>query len=243
MQFRLLTPPTGNPKLSKSSQGYYPTILHLAPAGVAGLQNVCLYSSPDCRAICLYYAGRGGILESGCNLNNIMRVRIARTRSFLLDKDYFLRELDLDIITGKSIAKKKGLKFCCRLNGTSDIAFENYSFTDYWGNHQHSIVHKHKDVQFYDHTKNYNRISENFIHNLYLLYSYSGYNEHLCKKLLTKGINVAVVFKDKLPETFWGYPVFDGDESDLRFLDPQEHIIGLKAKGYAKKIKTKMVID
>jgi hypothetical protein len=45
---------------------------------------------------------------------------------------------------------------------------------------------------------------------------------------------VAVVF-DNLPETFKGFRVENGDLSDLRFMDNKNVIIGLKAKGKAKK--------
>ena len=47
-------------------------------------------------------------------------------------------------------------------------------------------------------------------------------------------MNVTVVF-DKLPETYMGLPVFDADDTDLRFLDPKGVVLGLKAKGRAKK--------
>jgi hypothetical protein len=36
-------------------------------------------------------------------------------------------------------------------------------------------------------------------------------------------------------------PVFNGDESDLRFLDPKGSVIGLYAKGKAKKDTTGFV--
>jgi hypothetical protein len=39
---------------------------------------------------------------------------------------------------------------------------------------------------------------------------------------------------NRLPETYLGLPVIDGDQSDLRFLDPQGVIVGLKAKGKGK---------
>jgi hypothetical protein len=55
------------------------------------------------------------------------------------------------------------------------------------------------------------------------------------------GGNVAVVF-DKLPSTWKGYPVINGDESDLRFLDPKNVIVGLKAKGKGKKDASGFVI-
>ena len=57
------------------------------------------------------------------------------------------------------------------------------------------------------------------------------------------GINAAVVFRDKLPKTFKGLPVIDGDKDDLRFLDPEGVVVGLKAKGKAKRDKSGFVID
>ncbi|MCH8014657.1 MAG: hypothetical protein IH823_07785 [Candidatus Dadabacteria bacterium] len=51
--------------------------------------------------------------------------------------------------------------------------------------------------------------------------------------------NFAVVFDTKkgkaLPQTWQGINVFDGDLDDLRFLDPSNVIVGLRAKGKAKK--------
>lgn len=55
------------------------------------------------------------------------------------------------------------------------------------------------------------------------------------------GGNVAMVF-DKVPKTFKGYKVIDGDESDLRFLDEKNVIVGLKAKGKGKKDTSGFVI-
>jgi hypothetical protein len=52
---------------------------------------------------------------------------------------------------------------------------------------------------------------------------------------------VAAVFKD-VPDTWQGFPVINGDESDLRFLDPSGVIVGLKAKGDAKKDTSGFVI-
>ena len=46
-----------------------------------------------------------------------------------------------------------------------------------------------------------------------------------------------------LPETFLGRPVINGDKDDLRFLDPKNVIVGLYAKGKAKKDTSGFVID
>lgn len=49
---------------------------------------------------------------------------------------------------------------------------------------------------------------------------------------------MAVVFSTRkgepLPETWHGFRVIDGDESDLRFTDPAGVVVGLRAKGDAK---------
>jgi hypothetical protein len=54
-------------------------------------------------------------------------------------------------------------------------------------------------------------------------------------------MNIAAVFKE-LPEKYIGRPVINGDETDLRFLDPKGVIVGLKAKGKAKKDTTGFVV-
>jgi hypothetical protein len=66
---------------------------------------------------------------------------------------------------------------------------------------------------------------------------------------LNSGINVAVVFavarSKPLPATFTiggqSFPVNNGDETDLRFLDAKGVIVGLRAKGKARKDTTGFV--
>ena len=59
---------------------------------------------------------------------------------------------------------------------------------------------------------------------------------------LNSGGNIAVVFDTKkgeeLPTSFWGRPVVDGDKTDLRFLDADNVVVGLRSKGKAKKAPT-----
>ena len=55
------------------------------------------------------------------------------------------------------------------------------------------------------------------------------------------GMNVAVVF-ESVPETYIGKTVVDGDDTDLRFLDPKGVVIGLKAKGRARKDTSGFVV-
>ena len=55
-------------------------------------------------------------------------------------------------------------------------------------------------------------------------------------------MNVAVVFRKELPATYLGRKVINGDETDLRFLDEKNVIVGLKAKGKAKKDMSGFVV-
>ena len=55
-------------------------------------------------------------------------------------------------------------------------------------------------------------------------------------------MNVAVVFRKELPETYLGRKVVNGDETDLRFFDEKNVIVGLKAKGKAKKDMSGFVV-
>jgi len=57
--------------------------------------------------------------------------------------------------------------------------------------------------------------------------------------LLMAGRNVAMVFdchKHELPAEYDDWPVIDGDVDDCRYWDPSGVIVGLAAKGAAKKL-------
>lgn len=55
---------------------------------------------------------------------------------------------------------------------------------------------------------------------------------------------MAVAFRDRnYPTRYLGFPVVDGDETDLRFLDPPGVVVGLSAKGTAKLEDSGFVVD
>ena len=56
-------------------------------------------------------------------------------------------------------------------------------------------------------------------------------------------MNIAAVFNGDLPDTWLDLEVIDGDIHDLRFLDPSPVIVGLKAKGRAKKDTSGFVLN
>ena len=68
-----------------------------------------------------------------------------------------------------------------------------------------------------------------------MTFSRSEVNDLDSYRILKDGGNVAVVFKNELPKYWNGFEVINGDDTDLRYFDPSNVVIGLKAKGKAKK--------
>jgi hypothetical protein len=233
----------GNPKTLKGeSVGYFTNILHLAPAKLSGYET-CAKRTAGCTAACLNLAGRGGMFKKGENTNVIQKARIRKTVEFFINRDVFMAKLVKDIKLAIVQAGKKGYIPVFRLNGTSDLAWEKYS-VEVDGVEYANIFAAFPNVQFYDYTKILGRKIKD-IANYHLTFSAADGNDADVIKAIEQGYNVAVVFGIKktvaMPETYLGRPVFNGDESDLRFLDPKGVIVGLYAKGKAKKDTTGFV--
>ena len=209
-------------KMAKGERfGYKTAILHLAPYKLSG-KNVCPNASKACAAACLNTSGRG-------QMNSVQDARINKTNAFWKDRLKFLKDLDVEIKQLSKRADQAGFKFAVRLNGTSDLPWHRYMLNG------KNLMQLNPDVQFYDYTKVFNYLDHG-IKNYYVVYSHSGVNNTECSRALRKGVNVAYVFKDKLPKKFKGRKVIDGDKHDLRFKEKQSGaIIGLRAKGLAKK--------
>jgi len=231
---QLLT--TGNPKIAKGEGlGYLTSILHLAPANLSG-HNVCPMASVGCKAACLNTAGRGGIFRKGETTNVIQKARIARTNFFFQDRPAFMRQLVKEIRSAIRKAEKNGLTAVFRLNGTSDLRWETVPVEGHL-----NVMAMFPTIQFYDYTKLPNR--RGIPSNYHLTFSRSEENDALIPNVITRGTSVAVVFNGKtLPESYLGFPVVNGDTTDLRFLDPRGVIVGLKAKGKAKKDASGFVV-
>lgn len=220
---------TGNPKLLKGEkQGYMSFVLHLAPANLSG-KETCAKRTAGCTAACLNTAGRGGMFKKGETTNVIQQARIRKTKMFFEQRDEFMKLLEADIRLGIKQAEKKGMIPCFRLNGTSDLAWEKYG-----------IIEKFPEVQFYDYTKIRGR-KVSHLTNYHLTFSKADGNDMDARLAASEGMNVAVVFKE-MPETYMGRVVINGDDTDLRFLDSKGVIVGLKAKGKAKKDTTGFVV-
>jgi len=228
---------TGNPKVLKGmAQGYMTYILHLAPATLSGY-NVCAKATQGCIAACLNTAGRGGMFKKGETTNVIQKARIRKTELFFEDRVQFMALLvkDIELAIKQSIRMK--LFPVVRLNGTSDIAWEKYEVARN-GLTYSNIFAAFPDLEFYDYTKILGR-KINHIENYRLTFSAADGNDADVVKAMQQGYNIATVFGIKktlpMPETYMGRPVFNGDDSDLRFLDPHGVVVGLYAKGKAKK--------
>jgi len=231
-------------------QGYLTGVTYLAPAKISGFE-VCGNSSQACRDACLYTAGRGAF-------SNVQNARINRTKFFFNDRENFMFQLVKEISALKAKAKKLNLIPAIRLNGTSDINWIKVKANDGKGP-KINIFEMFPFTQFYDYTKNFNMLAQSEkIKNYHLTFSYSGENKAECLNALKKGFNISVVFKGKfLPALFdkrvfkstndWRKPqykttIINGDLSDLRFLDKGPVIVGLLAKGKARKQDSSFII-
>ena len=219
-----------NFKIKKAiKKGYETAILHLAPYNLSGI-NICPKASKGCIAGCLNTSGMGAF-------STTQDARINRTNYFRYDRQKFLEQLDHEIKLGVKKAQKKNLKFAVRLNGTSDLSFEKFKIRD-----NKNLMELNPSVPFYDYTKNYLRLKNKLPKNYHITFSKSESNDNIVNDLIKdKKINIAVVFK-QLPKKYLGRKVIDGDETDLRFLDPKNSIVGLIAKGKAKQDKSGFVI-
>jgi len=226
--FKLLS--TANPKIQKGTKlGYLSFILHLAPSDLSG-KNTCPKATPGCIAACLNTAGRGGMFKKGENTNMIQKARIRKTEYFYNDRAGFMKDLYADICKGIRLANKLGLTPVFRLNGTSDLSWEKYEMTE-----GKNVFDVFAGIQFYDYTKVLGRKVKH-IENYHLTFSKADGNDSDVAEALLQGMSVVAVY-DKIPE---GVP--SADETDLRFLDPKGIMLGLKAKGRAKKDYSGFVI-
>jgi hypothetical protein len=221
MTKNLLSVDTNAKTVKGQKRGFMTGILYLAPGKLSGLINVCPNASVACDNLCLYFAGRGAF-------NSVQQARTAKTIFYVKDRENFLATLKENVTAVIRKAKAKRMTPVIRLNGTSDIGWERYT-----------VIQAFKTTRFYDYTKSFARmisfLDGKLPSNYSLTFSRSETNETQCLEVLNRGGNVAVVFRSKTLPTHWnGFPVINGDENDLRFLDPKGVVVGLTAKGKAK---------
>jgi hypothetical protein len=264
----------GSTKIEKSnklSDEWFSRIMYLAPHNLAdGKRTLCPFSiKANCYEACLNTSGHG-------KFSNVQQSRIRKSLLFLNDQDEFMQQLVQDVHTFLRECKRKGKKPALRLNGTSDIQWENIpiknnnyeisnmyllrKYSKYFEGYGHSqwkpckelvnlgwqeannIFELFPQIQFYDYTKIPTRKVEH-IPNYHLTWSYSEADSKYAALIKTVSNNIAVVFREALPEVFKGFKVIDGDKHDMRFLDETQVVVGLIEKGEAKKDTSGFVID
>jgi hypothetical protein len=227
MKLNLISNGNTNAKTIKNESETY--ILYLSPYNLNSTgKNICPFASKGCAEACLNSAGRGAF-------SNVQKARQRKTDLFFSDPNLFFSQLlsDLSKINKKAIKESKNIFI--RLNGTSDLDFDKL-LVRYTGNGLLSFG----ALRFYDYTKdknkakNFARYSDNDIYRVTYSRKETDQDQEI-ETLLNYGVNVAVVFSNDLPNTYLNFPVVNGDLTDLRFNDPNGVVIGLKAKGKAKK--------
>ena len=213
-----------NPKTIKSDIKTY--ILHLAPSKQSGIINVCP-SALNCAKLCLHHSGNKLYYPTK------VKSRINKTIAFNDSQNDFMNILILNII--RNFRKNENQLTAFRLNGTSDILFENiqiyisvglsdfiynkFSFkinSGYYSNIFEIFKHE-KNIIMYDYTKNkreYQNLFNEF--NYHLTFSFDGESNKInidrCYEAMEQNINIASVInykkRDILPTKFYS-KIFD----------------------------------
>jgi len=169
---------------------------------------------------------------------------VRKTIFYLFYRNEFMRVLANDIERLQRKAIREDLKLAIRLNGTSDIQWEHERFISSDGTSYTNIFEAFPENIFYDYSKIPTRKGPK---NYHLTFSYSNRPEYA--KVVDKSEaknptrNIAVVFNGELPTTYRNKTVINGDKTDLRFLDKDNVIVGLTAKGKAKHDTSGFVVN
>lgn len=265
--YRLLSVSSDAKTVKGTRYGYLTGILYLLPASLSG-KNLCPGSSPGCRAACLHYSGRSvafPVINKGRArktelfinkpqefLNNLILdvvnlIKESKIKRFngkrfkptirlngTSDIDFSKLRIERDALVYPSGKRVNGNKFVGLPKATQKILKKSLKGKN--------IFEIFPDVQFYDYSKIPARVLNNPYKNYYITFSLSEKNENHAKLIAAAGHNVAVVFNtgknNPLPNKFWDKEVIVGDDSDLRFLDKKNTIVGLRAKYRAKRDNT-----
>lgn len=208
-----------NPKTKKSDIKTY--ILHLSPSDSSGVINICK-SAMNCKLLCLHKSGNPAYYS------NKIKSRINKTIAFNYSQNDFMNILILSII--RNYRKNNNEQTAFRINGTSDILFENiqiyisvalsdfiynkFSFninSGYYSNIFEIFKHE-KNIIMYDYTKEkreYKNLLKEF--NYHITFSFDGESNKInvdrCFHAMENNVNIASVIdykkRDILPTKFY----------------------------------------
>jgi hypothetical protein len=193
-----------------------------AAFNLSGAINVCPLASLGCALACLSTSGQSGMPDQ-------QRAQAVRT-AWLISHPY-----QAGLIIGAELraALRKHGEINLRLNTTSDIRWEIVA---------PDMIRalSAAGVRLYDYTawRPSDRMPSDDYSLTYSAKETAHTSDDYLVEILRSGNNVAMPFDTPrgaaLPETWNGFPVIDGDESDERRLDPRGGVVvGLRAKGNA----------
>jgi hypothetical protein len=212
-----------SPKTRKGeAYGYLSGVLYLAPSDESG-RNVCPFAlrageqdhpaKSRCSETCLTFAGRGGMPA-------VRAARVRRTRLYFEDRKEFFAAIRRDI-RRLTVDAEMWSGLVIRLDGTSDLGLAERIHSEF------------PKIEFVDYTKDPSRALRALsARNWHVTYSaHEKTTREQVDYMIGNGVNVSMVFAGELPAEYWGHRVIDGDEHDLRQLDPGGVIVGLRMKG------------
>lgn len=204
--------------------GYITGVCYMSAfTDIIGLGNTCSHAiKADCFRHCLKSSGQ---------LGGEVAQEAMKDRLDLLIKNpaLFFEILRRENARLDRRAESIGFERAGRMNGTTDLDWTRITFGGL------TIADHFSNVQWYDYTKNWN-LARNYISKgIHVTLSwYKKLPTTRALESLDRGVNLAVVYRDKIPKTqIVGdrkIEVISGDNHDLRFLDPRGVIVGLKYK-------------
>lgn len=191
-------------------------VLYLSASKNAGVE-LCKFASTGCRLACLVASGHA-LIESRAGKNTIAVSRIVKTWLAVYRRDIAETVLCAEIESARKRAEKRGRKFSVRINGTSDLCFAD-------------VINAFPDVQFYDYTKDPERVE---LPNYHLTFSYADTSKARVKhykQAIKRGQSIAFpVISSDFDEACALPDCYSMDDTDLRFLDKGAKYGILKAK-------------
>ena len=210
--------------------GYLNAIHYMAPASMAGAGNLCPDATESCMELCLgWFSGQAGMVANEADLNSVRKSRIDKARRFMKSRAAYMRDVVRSIELAQRQAARLCLILCVRMNGSTDIAWEGIA-CERNGKTYRNLMEAFPEIQFVDYTKITSRLARKLPANYHLTLSRTEKNDAAVVAAVQAGHNAAVVF-ERVPETWNGLRVIDGDRHDLRHLDPKGVIVGLTPKG------------
>lgn len=211
--------------------GYLNAIHYMAPASLAGVGNLCPAATDGCIKLCLgEYSGQAGMVKHDSDMNSVRLSRREKAQRFMRDRKAYMRDVVRSIELAQAKAEKLDLKLCVRMNGSTDIAWEGIA-CERNGQAFRNLMEAFPELQFVDYTKIASRLTRKLPGNYHLTLSRTEKNDSQVISIVSNGLGNAAIVFETVPVTWHGLPVINGDEHDLRHLDPAGVIVGLSPKG------------